>query len=111
MNAVGLRPRICFGVESKEVTARRCGRLFPIFSGLVIHWEQVIAVFQDVNLAALFCDHLLFMRDGVVAAAGPKRQVLTSEILEQVFKVKARIRYDEWANASQVVFRRGEKCR
>ena len=43
----------------------------------------VITVFHDINLAALYCDRLLLMKDGEVAITGaPQDVVLEQEILD-----------------------------
>jgi iron complex transport system ATP-binding protein len=49
----------------------------------------VVAVLHDVNLAALFCQRLVFLKDGRIVADGPTGQVLTSEILESVYETRA----------------------
>jgi iron complex transport system ATP-binding protein len=51
----------------------------------------VIAVMQDVNLAAMYCDRLVCLRDGRLYAAGPVAEVLTSTMLRAVFKVRAQV--------------------
>lgn len=66
--------------------------------------KTVIAVFQDINLASLYCDHLIFMVAGQVAVCGPADTVLTPNTLETVFQVKAKIEFDDYCNAKQVVF-------
>jgi len=68
--------------------------------------KTVIAVFQDINLAALYCDHLIFMAAGQVAVSGPVDRVLTPETLEWVFQVAAKVEFDDYCNAKQVVFRK-----
>ncbi len=63
-----------------------------------------LAVFQDINLAAAFCSHLVLLEKGNVVAAGAKEQVLTSANLARVFKVPALVRHDDFAGTLQVVF-------
>ena len=50
--------------------------------------RTAIGVFQDLNQAAAWCDRLVFMRDGRVAAAGPTADVLTPETIASVFGVR-----------------------
>lgn len=45
----------------------------------------VLTAIHDLNLAALYCDRLIFLRDGVVAADGPTRSVFTARTLHQVY--------------------------
>ncbi|MGW3952440.1 ABC transporter ATP-binding protein [Streptomyces sp. NPDC004752] len=48
-----------------------------------------LAVLHDLDLAARLCDQLVVLRGGVVAAAGPVLEVLTPELLADVFGVRA----------------------
>ena len=66
----------------------------------------VIAVMQDINLAAMYCDRLVCMQDGRVYASGPLASVLTAETLWKVFNVRARVSHDDFAGALQVVLKR-----
>ncbi|MDX3233026.1 ABC transporter ATP-binding protein [Streptomyces sp. ME19-01-6] len=49
-----------------------------------------LAVLHDLDLAARLCDHLVVLREGTVMAAGPVLDVLTPQILGDVFGVRAR---------------------
>jgi len=66
--------------------------------------RTVIAVFQDINLAAMFCDILLFMQSGGIVCQGETAQVLTAENLAMVFGVAARVIYRDACRAPQVVY-------
>ncbi|NNN31112.1 ABC transporter ATP-binding protein [Streptomyces sp. S3(2020)] len=48
-----------------------------------------LAVLHDLDLAARLCDHLVVLREGEVAAAGPVLEVLTPGLLADVFGVSA----------------------
>ncbi|MCX5250618.1 ABC transporter ATP-binding protein [Streptomyces sp. NBC_00201] len=48
-----------------------------------------LAVLHDLDLAARLCDHLVVLRDGAVAAAGPVLEVLTPDLLADVFGIRA----------------------
>ena len=54
-----------------------------------------IAVLHDLTLAARFCDRLVLIRDGQLAAEGPPGEVLTDETLARVFSVSAAFLRDE----------------
>ncbi|MGV0838019.1 ABC transporter ATP-binding protein [Mycolicibacterium thermoresistibile] len=54
---------------------------------------SVIAL-HDLNLAAGFCDALVVLSGGRVVAAGAPEAVLTAELVEQVYGVRARIGRD-----------------
>ncbi|HEV7437256.1 MAG TPA: ABC transporter ATP-binding protein [Pseudorhizobium sp.] len=51
---------------------------------------SVIAL-HDLNHAAMFCDHLIVLNQGRVAAAGTPEAVLTETLLREVFRVTARV--------------------
>ena len=48
----------------------------------------VISVFQDLNLAAEYCDRLALLDRGRMEAIGTPEQVLTADMIEQVFGVR-----------------------
>lgn len=57
----------------------------PITSILALH---------DLNLAAMYCDQLLVLEGGRSVAAGTPLEVLTPELIADVYGVKTRIDYD-----------------
>ncbi|MBO3096029.1 putative F420-0 ABC transporter ATP-binding protein [Cellulomonas dongxiuzhuiae] len=48
-----------------------------------------VAALHDLNLAAAFCEHVLVLSAGRLAAAGPPAEVLTPTLLRQVYGVDA----------------------
>jgi len=50
-----------------------------------------VAAMHDLTLAARFADRIVFLHDGNVAADGSPALVLTSAILEQVYRVHAEV--------------------
>jgi iron complex transport system ATP-binding protein len=64
----------------------------------------VVMSLHDLNLAANYCDHLCLLDQGKMVAQGPPEQVLTSQRLEQVFKIPCQIRYDTNNAAFRVDF-------
>ena len=68
--------------------------------------DTVIAVMQDINLAAGYCDYLVFMSHGRIAAHGETDSVLNPEILRSVFNVEARVYQESYSQSLQVVFRK-----
>lgn len=49
----------------------------------------VLAVLHDLTLAVRFCDRVLVMADGAIVADGPPRDVLTPDLLAQVYGITA----------------------
>jgi len=66
----------------------------------------VIAVMQDLNLAALYCDRLVCLRAGKVVASGAMTEVLTAAMLHTVFRIKARVGHSAAPPTRQVVLTR-----
>ena len=50
-----------------------------------------VAALHDLNLAAGWCDHVIVLDRGGVVAAGPPREVLTPELVERVYGVRAHV--------------------
>ncbi|MER6492932.1 ABC transporter ATP-binding protein [Streptomyces griseorubiginosus] len=53
----------------------------------------VIAL-HDLNLAAMYCDRLLVLREGRAVAEGTPAEVLTPVLIEQVYGVRAEVTHD-----------------
>jgi iron complex transport system ATP-binding protein len=68
--------------------------------------KTVIAVLQDINLAAAYCDYLIFMSKGKIVNHGPVREILNPEIIDLVFNVDANVYFDDYSESLQVVFRK-----
>ena len=67
----------------------------------------VISVFHDINLAAIWSDHLIFMKQGRVAASGATAEVMDAAIIEEVFQVRSHVAYNAYSQARQACFRAG----
>ncbi|KRB55070.1 histidinol phosphatase [Rhizobium sp. Root708] len=50
-----------------------------------------IVALHDLNLAAMFCDELAVLQHGTVVASGPPEEVLTEELIVNVFGVRAHV--------------------
>ena len=68
--------------------------------------QTVIAVFQDVNLAAMYCDELLFVKHGQINVQGPTADVMRAETLLSIYGVEGHIRPHATDGRPQVDFRR-----
>ncbi len=68
--------------------------------------KTVIAVMQDINLAAVYCDYLIFMTGGKIAAHGMTREVLNPETIAAVFGVESKVYAETYCDALQVVFKK-----
>lgn len=68
--------------------------------------RTVIAVFQDLNLAAGYSGEIVLLEAGRVVAAGPTAGVLTPRNLKRVFAIEARVDHDDFTGRLQVRYKR-----
>jgi iron complex transport system ATP-binding protein len=66
-----------------------------------------VVALHDLNLAAMFCDTVLILKAGRAVAAGPPAEVLTPELIAEVYEVEATVRIDEDSGRPLVVFSPG----
>ena len=57
--------------------------------------RTVVAAIHDLNIAAMYCTRLFVMQKGQLIAAGTPEEVLTPELIQQVYGVKAKVFRDE----------------
>lgn len=65
-----------------------------------------IAALHDLDLAAAFCDRLVVLDTGRVVAQGPAADVLTSELVADVYGVTAHVEHHAGADRLHVVWER-----
>lgn len=65
--------------------------------------RTVVMVLHDLNFAARYADRLVAMRDGHIVAAGEPAEVVTEELLAEVFGLEARVIADPVAGTPLVV--------
>jgi iron complex transport system ATP-binding protein len=66
----------------------------------------IVMVLHDMNLAARYADHLFALRDGRVVADGAPNEVVTSELIREVFDLDALVVPDP-VSGSPIVLPRG----
>lgn len=65
--------------------------------------KTVISVFHDLNLAFKFCDYVYVLKDGEIRAAGAPKDVLTEEMIREVFRLDSQIIRD--SNGTSILYR------
>ncbi|MCP2164690.1 ABC transporter ATP-binding protein [Goodfellowiella coeruleoviolacea] len=65
--------------------------------------RTVVMVLHDLNLAARYAEQLVAMRDGHIVTQGPPDEVLTEDMLREVFGLEARIVPDPVSGGPLVV--------
>lgn len=68
--------------------------------------KTVLAVLHDLNLAAAFCQYLVFLQEGRVFAKGLTGQVMTAENLKALFGVTAQVGPDPFSHSLAVRFQK-----
>ncbi|WP_433946811.1 ABC transporter ATP-binding protein [Paenibacillus sp. SN-8-1] len=83
------------------------------FMELVSEWQKdenltVVAVMHDLNLASMYCDHLVILQEGSIAAEGTPQDILTPDTLRRVFEVRSAIARHPDLGVPQIMLRRKE---
>lgn len=71
--------------------------------------RTVIAVMHNLNLAAAYCDHIIFIKNGQLVQHGPTPETMTAEAIAEVFDVRAKVSFDPFNKARQVSFQYWEQ--
>lgn len=98
-------PLLLLDEATSAMDIHRKLQMFRLLEGL--NREElltVVTVSHDVNLAALFCRRLIFLKDGRIAADGPTDEVLTAEVLEAVYETPVLVQQIGATGKQQVVF-------
>ncbi|HWJ63977.1 MAG TPA: ABC transporter ATP-binding protein [Acidimicrobiales bacterium] len=65
--------------------------------------RTIVCVLHDLNLACRYAHHLVAMRDGSIVAEGPPAEIVTQELVQEVFDLDARIITDPVSGTPLVV--------
>ncbi|MCI5165670.1 MAG: ABC transporter ATP-binding protein [Candidatus Electrothrix sp. GM3_4] len=65
----------------------------------------VVAAIHDLNLAAYFCDELIFLKNGRIVCQGSTDEVLRPDVIQEVYGVEAQVREDIFSACNQVSYR------
>jgi iron complex transport system ATP-binding protein len=63
----------------------------------------IVIVLHELNLACRYADHLVVMKDGGVVAAGVPAEVLTEEVVTDVFGIRCRVVPDPVSGTPMIV--------
>jgi iron complex transport system ATP-binding protein len=77
--------------------------LLELFTDLHHVGHTLVAVLHDLNHAARYGTHLIAMKDGHVVAQGSPEQIVTAELVEDVFGLRCLVVPDPVAGTPQVV--------
>lgn len=63
-----------------------------------------LSAIHDMNMASMYCDYLIVMKDGKIKNCGSVKEVITEEMLKEIFGVNAYIGVNPMNNKLQVSF-------
>ncbi|MET1062242.1 MAG: ABC transporter ATP-binding protein [Aeromicrobium sp.] len=65
--------------------------------------KTVVIVLHDLNLACRYADHIIAMKQGAIVAEGPPREVVTAEVVTDVFGLACEVVPDPVSGTPMVV--------
>jgi iron complex transport system ATP-binding protein len=65
--------------------------MYDLFKSMAKSGKTVCSVMHDINLAALYCDRLVFLKNGRIVADGATHDVFDRRILAEVFETDVAI--------------------
>lgn len=69
--------------------------ILNIIKGLQIN---VLSALHDISLAAQFCDYIYFLKKGEVVCHGKPEEVITKEIIKEIYEVDCEVFHDPLTN-------------
>lgn len=65
----------------------------------------VISAIHDLNLAAIYCDKLYALKEGELVAYGSPRDVLTSELIKDIYDVDSEVTINKDSNLLNIIYK------
>jgi iron complex transport system ATP-binding protein len=98
-------PVLLFDEATSSLDIKYTLQIFNLARNLVHkQGKTVIAVIHNLNLAAAYCDTLIFMKDGRLHHFGPTPDTMTAATIAEVFDVQTQVAIDPYNQAPQVSF-------
>ncbi|SCI98168.1 Iron(3+)-hydroxamate import ATP-binding protein FhuC [uncultured Clostridium sp.] len=66
---------------------------------------EVIAAIHDLNIAAMYCDKIYVLKDGEIVAYGTPKDVLTKDLIKEVYDVDAKVIKDEEDDSINIIYK------
>ncbi|MER1998836.1 MAG: ABC transporter ATP-binding protein [Lysinibacillus sp.] len=67
------------------------------------HGITIVMVLHDINLSARYADHLFAVKDGQLLAQGSPADIITSDLIEDVFNLKCHVISDPISNSPLIL--------
>lgn len=98
-------PVILFDEATASLDIKYTLQIFNLARRLVDEeGRTVIAVIHNLDLAAAYCDHLVFLKEGRLHGEGPTSSTLTAEAIDAVFGVRSQVSVDPFNRSLQVSY-------
>ncbi|MDU2686166.1 ATP-binding cassette domain-containing protein [Paeniclostridium sordellii] len=66
---------------------------------------EVIAAIHDLNIAAMYCDKIYVLKNGEIVAYGTPKDVLTKELIKEVYDVDAKVIKDKEDDSINIIYK------
>ncbi|MBM7559992.1 ABC transporter ATP-binding protein [Marinitoga litoralis] len=66
--------------------------------------KSIISVFHDINLASLYSDRIYIFKDGIIKYHGKPEEIITTDIMKEIFDIDCIITNHPTKNKPQVIF-------
>lgn len=64
----------------------------------------VVAAMHDLNMAAMYCDRLIALREGKIVGVGTPTELLTSKFIYELYGVEAKVELIGGTNLQNIIF-------
>lgn len=82
--------------------------LLDLFAGLHRSGNTIVAVLHDLNHAARYASHLIVMKEGEIVATGAPRDIVTAELVDDVFGLSCLVIDDPVSHTPLVIPKSGQ---
>jgi iron complex transport system ATP-binding protein len=86
-------------------------QMFDLFLEKNRQGVTFLCAMHDLNLAALYCQRLIFLKQGRISVDGPTLETFTEENLSSIYETEVRITPHPETGAPQAMFVPGEGSR
>ena len=77
--------------------------LMSILKRLNKKGKTIIVVLHDINQASRYCDHLVFLKKGELLHQGCPEEMMTQDILKEVFEIDAQVHNEPVSNTPMLI--------
>lgn len=65
---------------------------------------SVVSAIHDLNIAAMYCDRLVALKDGQIAGVGTPRELLTEQFIYDMYEVRLKVYEDKSTGRINIVY-------